>query len=58
MTPPISNNKHKKQTMSQKITKEIEISKTQSQVTPVTHPSNTGGILDKHRDKYKTFYGQ
>jgi len=39
MTPPISNNKHKKQTMLQKITKQIEITKTQSRVKPSSRQS-------------------
>jgi len=41
MTPPISNNKHKKQTMLRKTTKEIEEdTKIHSQVTPVTMVMN------------------
>jgi len=41
MAPPISNNKHKKQTMLQKTTKEIEEdTKIHSQVTPVTMVMN------------------
>jgi len=61
MTPPTSNNKRKKQTMLQKITKQIEITKTQSQSrvkpssrlpTPITRTSIVDVLWDFKKNGY------